>query len=357
MSEKTFARVEWDKLGERLYETGVDHVVLYQLVDNDYTNGVAWNGVTSVTENKSGAEASPLYADNIKYLVLHSLEEYGITIECYTYPDEFNQNNGMTELASGVTIGQQARATCGVSFRTLMGNDVLNERYGYKLHLVYNCSASPSEESNATISDSPEAKTMSYEMTCTPVTMRTGATTACVTIDSTKTDKAKLAALENILYGGEGVAARMPQPDEIQEFFEAKSIPAMVTAGSPTASRYGAVVGDLQKNIQINGTKITGDLVYTATPPSGSGFQTESDIHHYFVMDLAAYGDDAKIKVALSEAKHTTGDVEVNDGFIMLGLQDEKNQTITVKVQNGENPEVAKTYTTLGLNKLEQAGL
>lgn len=215
--EKQYGKVEWDKLGERLYETGVDHVVLYQFKDNEYTNGVAWNGVTSITENKSGAEPSPLYADNIKYLVLHSLEEYGITIECYTYPDEFNQNNGMAELATGVMIGQQARATFGISFRTLIGNDTDNERHGYKLHLVYNCTASPSEESNATISDSPEAKTMSYEITSTPITMESGVSTCCITIDSTKANKEKLTAFEKILYGeGTETPAKLPLPDEVK---------------------------------------------------------------------------------------------------------------------------------------------
>ena len=351
MAEKTFSRVEWDKLGERLYETGVDHVVLYQLVDHDYTNGVAWNGVTSVTENKSGAEASPLYADNIKYLVLHSLEEYGITVECYTYPDEFAQNNGMLELASGVSIGQQARAVCGVSFRTLIGNDVQNERYGYKLHLVYNCSASPSEESNATISDSPEAKTMSYEMTCTPVTMRDGATTACVTIDSTKTDKALLAALEDILYGGEGVAARMPQPDEIKSLFESKVAPARVTATPGTEVKYGAAISTLQKDIQISGTKVSGQLLYQASAPSGSGFG--DDVHHFLTMDLSTYGEGSKVTVELSDALHTTGKVDVTDGFIMFGMQSGKDQSFTVEATSG-GEKTSKTYTTVGLTKEAQ---
>lgn len=221
MAVKTYGKVEWDKLGERLYETGVDHVVLYQLVEGVYTNGVAWNGVTSVTENKSGAEPSPLYADNIKYLVLHSLEEYGITVECYTYPDEFNQNNGMAELAQGVTIGQQSRASFGLSFRTMIGNDTDGERHGYKLHLVYGCSASPSEESNATISDSPEAKTMSYEITCTPVMMADGTSTSCVTIDSTKANKEKLTAFETTLYGSaDSTPAKLPTPDEVKTAFE-----------------------------------------------------------------------------------------------------------------------------------------
>lgn len=215
---KNYGKIEWDKLGERLYETGVDHVVLYQLVNNRYTNGVAWNGVTGVTENKSGAEPSPLYADNIKYLILKSLEEYGITVECYTYPKEFEQNNGMEELAAGVTIGQQTRATFGVSFRTLVGNDTEHENYGYRLHLVYGCDASPSEESNATINDSPEAKTMSFEVTTTPVAVTDHNNTSCIIIDSTQVDKTKLAAFEKILYG-DTEAAKLPLPDAVKEAF------------------------------------------------------------------------------------------------------------------------------------------
>lgn len=226
MPEKQYGAVEWDKIGERLYETGVDHVVLYQYEGGEYTNGVAWNGVTNITENKSGAEANPLYADNLKYLVLKSLEEYGLTIECYTYPEEFEKCNGMELLddaVSGVTIGQQVRSSFGLSFRTMVGNDLLHEDYGYKLHLVYGCDAAPSEESDATINDSPEAKTLSYEVSTTAVNV-TGKTrgTSCLVIDSTKvTDKEKLQAFEKILYGDEGTPAKMPLPDEVIKTFQA----------------------------------------------------------------------------------------------------------------------------------------
>ena len=212
-------KIEWDKIGERLYETGLDHVVLYDLVDGAYTNGVAWNGVTSMNENKSGAEPSPLYADNIKYLVLKSIEEYGLTLECYTYPQEFEKCNGVTQLAKGVTIGQQVRNSFGLSFRTLIGNDIVGENFGYKLHLVYGCDASPSEESNSTINDSPEAKTLSYEITTTPVAVKNAKNTSCVTINSTECDSEKLAALEKILYGDEENAPRLPLPDEIATLF------------------------------------------------------------------------------------------------------------------------------------------
>ena len=211
-------RIEWDKIGERLYETGVDHVVLYEYTEGEYTNGVAWNGVTNITENKSGAEPSPLYADNIKYLVLKSLEEYGITIECYTYPEAFAKCNGMATLEKGVSIGQQPRSSFGLSFRTLIGNDTENESHGYKLHLVYGCDASPSEESNATINDSPEAKTMSFEVTTTPVAVTDHNSTSCIIIDSTQVDKTKLQAFEKILYG-DTEAAKLPLPDAVKEAF------------------------------------------------------------------------------------------------------------------------------------------
>lgn len=213
------AKIEWDKIGEHLYETGVDHVVLYNYTDGAYNKGVAWNGVQNITENKTGAEPTPLYADNIKYLVLKSLEEYGLTIETYTYPKEFEKCNGISQIAKGVTIGQQNRERFGLTFRTLIGNDIKGEDYGYKLHLVYGCDASPSEEGNATVNDSPEAKTLSYEVNTTPVAVKGGKNTSCVTVDSTECDPEKLAALEKILYGDEETEPRLPLPDEVAQIF------------------------------------------------------------------------------------------------------------------------------------------
>lgn len=214
---KTYGKIEWDKIGERLYETGVDHVVLYQYTGGKYTNGVAWNGVTGITENKSGAEPSPLYADNIKYLVLKSLEEYGLTIECYSYPDEFEACNGMATLVQGATIGQQPRASFGLSFRTLVGNDTEGDAHGYKITLVYGCDASPSQVNHATVNESPEAATFSYEVTTVPVAVTDHKNTSCVTITSTAADKEKLKALEEKLYGKEGTPAELPMPDELKE--------------------------------------------------------------------------------------------------------------------------------------------
>lgn len=218
------SKLVWDKTGERLYETGVKQGVLYLLGSTGtYTKGVAWNGLTNVTESPSGAEATPLYADDIKYLNLMSTEELGGTIEAYTYPDEFAECDGSASLATGVYIGQQARKTFGFCYRTTLGNDVDNNNYGYKLHLVYGALASPSEKAYSTINDSPEAITFSWEFSTTPVNVTGHKPTASITIDSTKVDAAKLAALEKILYGDDTESAepRLPLPDEVAEIFAA----------------------------------------------------------------------------------------------------------------------------------------
>lgn len=218
------SKLVWDKTGERLYETGVKQGVLYLLGSGGtYTKGVAWNGLTNVTESPSGAEATPLYADDIKYLNLMSTEEFGGTIEAYTYPDEFAECDGSASLTNGVYIGQQARKTFGFCYRTTLGNDVDNNNYGYKLHLVYGALASPSEKAYGTINDSPEAITFSWEFSTTPVNVTGHKPTASITIDSTKVDAEKLAALEKILYGddADSTEARLPLPDEVAQIMTA----------------------------------------------------------------------------------------------------------------------------------------
>lgn len=196
------SKLFWDQTGERLYETGVKNGVLYPQGDNGaYPKGVAWNGLTAVTESPSGAEANPLYADDIKYLNLLSTEEFGATIEAYTYPEEFEACDGSAEIVEGVTIGQQKRKTFGMAYKTVLGNDTENNNYGYKLHLIYGALAAPSEKAYATISDSPEAITFSWEVTTTPVSVSGFEPTASLTIDSTKVDANKLAALEAVLFG------------------------------------------------------------------------------------------------------------------------------------------------------------
>ena len=221
MSETSKALV-WDAAGKRFYETGVKKGVLY-VQDNKgaYPKGVAWNGLTGVTESPSGAEANPIYADDMKYLNLYSAEEFGATIEAYTYPDEFAECDGSAELTAGVTIGQQKRKAFGMCYRTVLGNDVTGEDYGYKLHIIYGAMASPSEKAYATVNDSPEAITFSWEVTTTPVNVEGMKPTASLVIDSTKVDASKLSALEAILYGSENTDPRLPLPNEIKTLMSA----------------------------------------------------------------------------------------------------------------------------------------
>ena len=219
------AKLVWDKTGERFYETGVKNAVLYVRDSGGaYSKGVAWNGITAVTESPSGAESNPLYADDIKYLNLISNEDFGATIEAYTYPDEFAECDGSAELVDGVKIGQQKRKTFGLCYRTTLGNDVDGNDHGYKLHVIYGATAAPSERAYATINDSPEAITMSWELSTTPVTVTGFKPTAHLEIDSTKVKPEELAKFEEILYGKDGAeqtGPRLPLPDEIATLFTA----------------------------------------------------------------------------------------------------------------------------------------
>ena len=218
------AALVWDAVGDRFYETGVDHGVLY--IPDElgvYSTGVPWNGLTGVTESPSGAEASAVYADNIKYLNLISAEEFGATLEAFTYPPEFNQFDGTAEAGtagSGLYVGQQGRTIFGLSYRTRVGNDVLGSEKGYKLHLVYGCAAAPTERAYVTINDSPEAITFSWEITTTPVPVTGFKPTALLTVDSVSADPVKLAALETMLYGDAVAEAKLPLPDEVIAIFE-----------------------------------------------------------------------------------------------------------------------------------------
>ena len=212
------AKLVWDESGKRVYETGVRNGVLYvQGAEGAYGNGVAWNGLTAVTESPSGAEPTALYADDIKYLELFSAEEFGATIEAYTYPEEFEACDGSASLGTGVTIGQQDRKAFGICYRTVVGNDVKGNEHGYKLHLVYGAKAKPSEKAYATVNDSPEAVTFSWEVTTTPVNVAGFKPTASVTIDSTKIQPDKLKAIEDKLYGTQDQEPTLLMPDEIKQ--------------------------------------------------------------------------------------------------------------------------------------------
>ena len=217
------SKLVWDVVGERNYETGVSKGVLYPMVSGAYPKGVAWSGLTTVTETASGAEATPLYADNIKYLNLMSVEELGGTIEAYTAPDEFGACDGTAELTAGVSIGQQPRQTFGLAYQTILGNDTENNKHGYKIHLIYGALASPTERSYATVNDSPEAMTMSWEFSTTPVSVSGFEPTSLVVIDSTKVDAEKLAAFEAIIYGSEDQEARLPLPNEVATLLGARA--------------------------------------------------------------------------------------------------------------------------------------
>ena len=228
------SKLVWDKLGERYYETGVDHGVLYLLQSGAYSKGVPWNGLSAVNESPSGAEASPVYADNIKYLNLMSAEEFGASIEAYTSPDEFAECDGSVEIMPGMYAGQQSRKTFGFSYRTILGNDTDGNDYGYRIHLVYGCLAAPSEKGYSTVNDSPEPTTLSWEVSTTPVSInklidgKKLKPTSHLYFDSTKFSAEFMAKLEEILYGkdatsseaNDGVEARLPMPDEIIELFQ-----------------------------------------------------------------------------------------------------------------------------------------
>lgn len=284
------AQLEWDKVGERVYETGVDRGVLY-IPDNtgDYVDGYSWNGLTTVTESPSGAESSPQYADNIKYLNLVSAEEFGGTIEAFTYPDEFGQCDGTAMPHPGVSVGQQNRKTFGLAYRTRVGNDLEGTDFGYKIHLIYGALAAPSEKAFNTINDSPEAITFSWEISTTPVSVGTIDSveykpTASMTIDSTKVGSANLAALEEILYGTVGTDPRLPLPAEVIGIFAGvitQVVPVAPTYDAPTDTiTIPSVTGVIY---EINGEPVTGavvitqDTVVTAKPAPGYSFPTVTD--------------------------------------------------------------------------------
>lgn len=210
----------WDQAGQKLYENGVDRGVLFvQSANGTYQSGVAWNGLTAVNQSPSGGDANPLYADNIKYLDLRSAEDFGATVEAYTYPDEFAVCDGSAEIAPGVMAGQQARRSFGFSYRTLIGNDTEGDAHGYKIHIIYNATVSPSEKSYGTVNDSPDAINFSWELTTTPIAVTGFKPTAHIEIDSTKVDSTKLTTLENLLYGTENAEPTLPLPDRLVEIF------------------------------------------------------------------------------------------------------------------------------------------
>lgn len=218
------SKLKWDLTGERVYETGLDRGVLFPMGDSGaYEKGVAWNGLSSVNESPSGGEPNAVWADNMKYLNLMSAEDFGATVEAYTYPPEFEECDGSAEIAPGVTIGQQDRKMFGMSYRTLIGNDVVGTKLGYKIHLIYGAQASPSEKNRTTVNESPEATAFSWELSTTPVDVPGYKPTAHLVIDSTKTSAEKLAALEKLLYGDDNDGeSTLPMPEQVIEMMKAE---------------------------------------------------------------------------------------------------------------------------------------
>ena len=277
-------RLVWDNIGEHLYETGVDHGVLYLYDTNQsaFTNGVAWNGLTAVNESPSGAEPTALYADNIKYLNLISAEQYGATIEAFTCPDEFMECDGFASIADGVTIGQQPRKLFGFCYRTLVGSDTEGTKKGYKLHLVYNCTASPSERSHSTVNESPEAATLSWSVSTTAVAVEGQSPTATLEIDSTKIDPAKMAALEAVLYGTLSDAPRLPFPAEV-----------------------ASIVGETGSTVKLSALTIGSLNLVPAFSPDVVNYTATTENESDTVTATAA--DSAAATILVNGSSHTSG--------------------------------------------------
>jgi len=288
-------KLAWDQTGQRRYEAGVDHGVLY-IPDGSgaYANGYAWNGLVTVTESPSGAEASPQYADNIKYLNLVSAEEFGATIEAFTYPDEFGQCDGTAQPEAGVLVGQQSRRSFGLAYRTRVGNDLEGTDYGYKLHLIYGALAAPSEKAYGTINDSPEAITFSWELTTTPTSVGTiegtdYKPTASLTIDSTQVNAGALSDLEDILFGTAGSDPRLPPPAEVIALFAGTTVTVTPTAPTYNGTTHVITIPTVTGVVyQINGVTKTGtvtittDTVVNAVPASGYRFPAVTDDDWFF---------------------------------------------------------------------------
>lgn len=266
------ARLEWDTIGERFFETGVDQCVLYPISSNAYPVGYAWNGITGITESPSGADANPIYADNIKYLNLRAAEEFGATVTAYTYPDEFAECDGSAAPVSGVVLGQQSRKTFGLCYRTRFGNDTEGSDHGYKLHLVYGLTASPSERGYATINDSPEAIEFSWELNSTPVKVTGYKPTSVITINSDEVSSAELADLEDILYGTAGADPRLPLPDEVISLMGGSVYEVVLDKANATVEVGSSIT--LQATVSPAGTAVAWSTSAQSTATVSNGVVT-----------------------------------------------------------------------------------
>lgn len=312
------SRLVWDADGERLFETGVSQGVLYpQNTSGLYPLGVAWNGLTAVTESPSGAEPNPLYADNIKYLNLMSAEEFGATIEAYTYPDEFEACDGSAELAPGVTVGQQNRQGFGLSYKTLLGNDTEGTDHGYKLHLVYGAKASPSEKSYETVNETPDAITFSWDVTTTPVSVPGLKPSASITIDSTKVDHEALEALEDILYGTSGGDPRLPLPTEVA---------AIVGGGAPSALTVSCVPAD-----QATAVAVGANIVLTFNNKIAREAIVVTKADGTMVVGAKSFDTDGKVLTFNPDVNLTAASVYI---VAIAGVVDIYNQPLEASIVN-----------------------
>lgn len=346
----------WDVIGEREYETGIDHVVLYPMANNAYQKGVAWSGASKVTESPSGGEATAVYADNIKYLDMMSKENFGGTIEAYMSPKEFDACDGSAEAAPGVLVEQQSRRSFGLSYRSLVGNDTEDTDYGYKIHLVYNSKVKPSSKDRSTVNESPEATALSWEFTSTPVVVTTinPATgkpfnaTAHLVIKSTRANADKLKALEDILYGTENTEPRLPLPDEVLELFAEEPNPLAaleVDVDIPASTDLlGKSVTDLQSDIVVGNGAITGTLKHV-TGYTGWSSNPADQEGNYLAIHASVPGvSDAAITATLTQENV----VDPSDGLIVLRITN-KNIPLVITAKKAGYADVVKTYSLTGL--------
>ena len=348
------SKLVWDQDGERLYETGTEQGVLYPKSDDGtYPKGYAWNGLTGVSEAPSGAEETALYADNIKYLSLTSTEEFGATITAYTYPDEFEKCDGSADIAPGVTIGQQDRTPFGLVYKTHIGNDTKGNSHGYKLHLVYGAKAKPSSRDYKTINDSPEAIELSWEISTTPIKVPGSKPTAHLTINSTKVSAAKLAKLEDILFGSETSDARLPLPAEIIEIMKDESDPALTITVAPITGDtdlLGKKAADLQSNIVINDNTMTisGTLKHV-TGYTGFSSKADEQSGNYIALNVdPASGFPESMTVEVKNGTSGPSKLTEADHQVVLKIKDAVTQGIVIKATN-KGAKVTKEYKLTGL--------
>lgn len=344
-------KLVWDKAGEHFYETGVDRGVLYPTVSGAYSKGVVWNGLTSVSENPSGADSSAQYADNIKYLNLIAAEEFGATIEAFTYPDEFAVCDGSAEPVRGVRIGQQTRRPFGFCYRTLVGNDLESTDYGYQIHIVYGATASPSSRDYNTVNDSPEAITFSWEVTTTPVEVTGYRPTATLVIESQKVSLKALNALEAILYGTESSDARLPMPDEVFEIINDNSA-ITLTVKSPTSSTtvLGQQVSNIQENVELSDGKITGKLKWVSKFTDFSDKEYER-VGNFLALTVSSNAPNSTITVELLGG---TAPVckPAEDGVYVMRVTNADSQSVRISAVDGRDSKT-EIYSLSGLEVLD----